>query len=268
MIRVALSMYLRSPAAYNAFTQTGVVKLPSGRLLQSYVRDRAQGVGADEHNGKLMREVYARHKLLGAHKAAAAEAQAATIANTRTVNATTNSTIIIITTTTTTATTATPATSAWTSVGPFSSGGVSACFWEALVWFSRYGFCMHEVICDAASANVKFIKMGCPHADVFSDPRCLNPFSGRDMFFILDPEHMLKSLRSALFSSGSQDEAAKRFLLKTVFISWSFVKEAYQRDMQRQARGQFRLCPKTKRCDRVDGLAQDEGPAREARLVL
>ncbi len=102
----------------------------------------------------------------------------------------------------------------WTSVGPFSSSVVSACFWEALVWFSRYSFCIHEVICDAASANVKFIKMCCPQADVFSDPeRCLNPFSGRDMFFILDPEHMLKSLRNALFSSGAQDEAAKRFLL-------------------------------------------------------
>jgi hypothetical protein len=35
--------------------------------------------------------------------------------------------------------------------------------------------------------------------------------------------------------------------LKTELISWSFVKEAYQRDMQRQARGQFRLCPKIKR---------------------
>ena len=76
---------------------------------------------------------------------------------------------------------------------------------------------------------------------------CVNPYTGKDMFFILDPEHMLKSVRNALFSSGSHELATRRFLFHGEDIAWSFVKDAYQRDLQRQARGDFRRCPKIKR---------------------
>jgi hypothetical protein len=58
---------------------------------------------------------------------------------------------------------------------------------------------------------------------------------------------MLKSVRNALFSSGSHEQAVRRFLLHGDDISWSFVKDAYERDLRRQARGDFRRCPKIKR---------------------
>jgi len=58
---------------------------------------------------------------------------------------------------------------------------------------------------------------------------------------------MLKSLRNALFSSGSNELATRRFLFHGEDIAWSFVKDAHQRDLQRQARGDFRRCPKIKR---------------------
>jgi len=306
---VALSMYLRGPAGYDALKKSGVVSLPSGRLLQSYVRDRAPSVGCDEYQGKLLKDAYARHKLLCEVKAMAPAAAAAPVLSALTLTPRlhrpdfksgvtrppagvgalmfdeikisggfafkNNSELvgfacsaedlvslrdIYLDDSREKSDAETPCSYVlqfmwrdmtsrfdvigpyWTSVGTFTGGGVNGCFWEALCWFSRYGFAVHEVLCDAASTNVKFIKLCCPHADLFTRPACLNPFTGKNMFFILDPEHMLKSLRNALFSSGSHELATRRFLFHGEDIAWSFVKDAYQRDLQRQARGDFRRC--------------------------
>jgi len=306
---VALSMYLRGPAGYDALKKSGVVSLPSGRLLQSYVRDRAPSVGCDEYQGKLLKDAYARHKLLCEVKAMAPAAAAAPVLSALTLTPRlhrpdfksgvtrppagvgalmfdefkisggfafkNNSELvgfacsaedlvslrdIYLDDSREKSDAETPCSYVlqfmwrdmtsrfdvighyWTSVGSFTGGGVNGCFWKALCWFSRYGFAVHEVLCDAASTNVKFIKLCCPHADLFTRPACLNPFTGKNMFFILDPEHMLKSLRNALFSSGSHELATRRFLFHGEDIAWSFVKDAYQRDLQRQARGDFRRC--------------------------
>ena len=80
VLRVALSTYLRGPAAYKALKETGVVKLPSGRLLQSYICNRAQAVGLDEHNGHLLQEAYRLHTLAKS-KATTTPTTASTTAN-------------------------------------------------------------------------------------------------------------------------------------------------------------------------------------------
>ena len=58
---------------------------------------------------------------------------------------------------------------------------------------------------------------------------------------------MLKSVRNALFSSAAHEQATRRFLLRGNDISWSFIKDAYQRDLKRQAQDKLRQMPKLKR---------------------
>ena len=55
-IRLALGVYIRSKSAYSSLKKTGLLKLPSDRLLRSYVAARATGVGVSESNGAWYRK--------------------------------------------------------------------------------------------------------------------------------------------------------------------------------------------------------------------
>ncbi len=50
-IRLALAVYIRSKSAYTSLKKTGLIKLPSDRLLRSYESARATGTGVSETNG-------------------------------------------------------------------------------------------------------------------------------------------------------------------------------------------------------------------------
>ena len=60
-LRVCLSIFIRSTSAYEALRTSGVLVLPSGSLLRTYIRGRASLSGTDEAEGMLARESYLRH---------------------------------------------------------------------------------------------------------------------------------------------------------------------------------------------------------------
>ena len=56
VIRVALSVFTKSKAAYSALNSSGVIKLPSQRLLRSYIAERSWDEGISEAQGVWYRE--------------------------------------------------------------------------------------------------------------------------------------------------------------------------------------------------------------------
>ena len=88
----------------------------------------------------------------------------------------------------------------------FKGSELNRIFWKVMDLYASVNMQVHLVVCDAASVNVKFIKLNCfSAADIDSpnfNPSCRNPYTKNPMYFILDPSHMIKNFRNQLFASN------------------------------------------------------------------
>lgn len=92
----------------------------------------------------------------------------------------------------------------------FNSPQLDAIFWKVIQHYSAVRMHVNLVVCDAASFNISFITNLCcgdegqtnsnPKSATF-EPKCTNPFTERDIWFIVDPSHMLKNVRNQCFGS-------------------------------------------------------------------
>jgi hypothetical protein len=94
-------------------------------------------------------------------------------------------------------------------------------FWEMVRVFSRYGFETHLCILNGAGPNLKFV---CLNSDVTNEhtrPWTYNPYTRFLLFFIFDPDHMIKNMRNAIFSSRACVAAPRHFSIsKSLLLEW------------------------------------------------
>jgi len=72
--------------------------------------------------------------------------------------------------------------------------------WEAIARLEKLGFHVLVLTCDGASPNRKFWKL---HSDDDMTYKVPNPYAStlRDLYFISDPPHLLKTIRNSWFNS-------------------------------------------------------------------
>ena len=72
--------------------------------------------------------------------------------------------------------------------------------WEAVARLERLGFHVLALTCDGASPNRRFWKL---HSDDEMTYKVPNPYAStkRDLYFISDPPHLLKTIRNSWFNS-------------------------------------------------------------------
>ena len=109
-------------------------------------------------------------------------------------------------------------------------------------FFNRHGFETHQVVCDGASSNVSFIRSMCHLSDDHIDPWCMNPFTRRRLYFMIDPVHQMKSMRNALWSSSP--DRKRNFFFKGDVMSWTVLEEIRERDELRSIQGHWKQVPK------------------------
>ena len=70
-------------------------------------------------------------------------------------------------------------------------------FWDAVCRLERHGFKVLAITCDGLSANRRLIQLHASKGEVIHKTR--NPYTTeeRDIFFFVDPPHLLKTTRNA-----------------------------------------------------------------------
>lgn len=82
--------------------------------------------------------------------------------------------------------------------------------WDVIYNLERRGIPVIALICDAASVNTKFFKMHVswdPKAKFVYATKNIACGENRPIFFIIDPPHLLKSLRNCLSNSGAHSNS-------------------------------------------------------------
>ena len=123
--------------------------------------------------------------------------------------------------------------------GYFLTCGVSAqslnrVFWQGVGLLQGYGFTTILACCDGAAENRAFMTMN--NVSEFVS-QTNNPFSGLPLFFISDPPHIIKKLRSNNIYNSGRKEISPRYtrylLLNSKPILWDHVYAVHQRDKDR-----------------------------------
>ena len=72
--------------------------------------------------------------------------------------------------------------------------------WEAIARLERLGFHVLTLTCDGTSPNQRFWKL---HSDDDMTYKVPNPYAStpRDLYFVSDPPHLLKTIRNSWFNS-------------------------------------------------------------------
>lgn len=75
-------------------------------------------------------------------------------------------------------------------------------FWEAVGRLERCGFSVMALICDGLAANRRPFRLHNPGAKPGQVYKVQNPYSeDRDLYFISDPPHLMKTVRNAWSNS-------------------------------------------------------------------
>jgi hypothetical protein len=103
-------------------------------------------------------------------------------------------------------------TSGWSALGPWfpstkpwTGEQLHAIFWAVVERLAELNMRVRLVLCDGAPQNLRLIRLCCGLSSVnetASRPWCVNRFNGDTIYFMIDPTHMLKSVRSQLDGSG------------------------------------------------------------------
>ena len=110
---------------------------------------------------------------------------------------------------------------------------INRLFWLGVSMLHIYGFEVILSCCDGASPNRSFIEINTGDSGKCS---CLNPFSGKPIFFFSDPPHLIKKLRNNLYSSGHKAEHpryTRTLLFNDNYILWNHIYAVYQREIRR-----------------------------------
>ena len=115
------------------------------------------------------------------------------------------------------------------------AGKLNKIFWQGVSLLDSFGFETIMSICDGASENRAFIKMNNNYLDRMS---CgYNPYSEWPLVFLSDPPHLMKKLRNNLHKSGDKEINPRftRLLVKNgKFILWDQIRNVYYRDQKRR----------------------------------
>lgn len=113
--------------------------------------------------------------------------------------------------------------------------------WEAIEKLESLGFKILTIIGDGAAINRKFFSMNTTENSPHS---CINPYSldeERPLYFIIDPPHLLKTVRNCLFSS--EETCKVRLMYKNKQnIVWKAIRDLYETERSRP--GNFRKAHK------------------------
>ncbi|KAK3920775.1 Transposable element P transposase [Frankliniella fusca] len=117
--------------------------------------------------------------------------------------------------------------------------------WEVIPACERRGINILAVVSDGCAVNRAFISMHTPatqsklHPGLVFDTR--NPCSpNRNVHFIADPPHLLKTIRNNFAKSGLHKKCTRLLTKNGEYIVWKTVENLYIADMQMS----LRRCPK------------------------
>lgn len=119
---------------------------------------------------------------------------------------------------------------------------------EAMKFFNDIGFDVDMLICDGAKPNLSlFLLLG----DIVENrsiakqswrmnPFFINPFTGRNCYFMFDPSHLVKNCRNALYMSrpNAKDH---RYMFQNHCMFWTHIDELYAREKSRSSLGQLTM---------------------------
>ncbi|XP_070559920.1 uncharacterized protein [Ptychodera flava] len=106
-------------------------------------------------------------------------------------------------------------------------------FWKAVSVLSSWGFQVQYACMDGSSSNRSFIKMhfdGNPRHEAFMMPNLFNPL--QKVIFIMDPSHIFKKIRNNLLKSGFANFHVRQLKHKGNYITWEHWIRAYQWDQR------------------------------------
>ena len=72
--------------------------------------------------------------------------------------------------------------------------------WEAVARLEKLGFCVLGLSCDGASPNRRLWKLHSSNNELVYKVPNVYANDGRDFYFISDPPHLLKTIRSSFYS--------------------------------------------------------------------
>ncbi|XP_050412327.1 uncharacterized protein LOC126827139 [Patella vulgata] len=123
---------------------------------------------------------------------------------------------------------------AWFPTKSTSASDLYTIFWEAVAHLETY--CHLKVIsamCDKVVSNMKFIAIHGKEGITYKTPNLFANDTPRDIYFISDPPHLLKTVRNNLSTSGSNKNT--RFLSKNgKNILWKHIVDVYNKDIQNE----------------------------------
>ena len=84
-------------------------------------------------------------------------------------------------------------------------------FWEAVERLEFIGFKVMALICDGLAANRRFFRIHFPGGDNSLPHKVPNPFAPeRSLYFIVDPPHLLKTVRNGWASNKRRLQVKKK----------------------------------------------------------
>ena len=120
--------------------------------------------------------------------------------------------------------------------------------WEVVSTLERNGFHINCVVCDGASVNRGFIQMHEPITKTASGVvfDTINPWSGKPLYFMSDPPHLLKTTRNGLYSSGRLSRGKGKGCIRSLQkggqqMLWSTIVGLYEEEKDFNLRKLYKL---------------------------
>eukprot|EP00795_Rhopilema_esculentum_P017480 gene17480-9089_t len=260
MIRFALHLHLKSPAAYRSLKESLVIRLPSERTLRDYSNVFQPSVGFKKEVLEDLK--HQGSQLKGIAKYVVLMLDELSVQDDLVFNNSTNELVGFVNlgedlnqifkkkATDSIASHALVfmvcgiASKLKFSLGYFATTTATAAMLYPLVW-RAVGYCegfaglkVIGVVSDKASGNQKLYRILCPEQDV--SYKTVNVFCGeeRPLFLFSDPPHLIKTVRNNLASSGFDK---KRLLWNGKEMTWSHISSLFESDRQSEVRKLHKL---------------------------
>lgn len=250
LIRYAILLHSRSPSAYELLRDTGVLKLPSSRTLCDYSQYIAPGCGLQKAKLDELRQstenlighqrfigivldemkifeglVYRSNNLIG-------WVDLGSTSDNMTQNKKLATHVLALHVVGISTHVKFPL--AYYAVTNLKAGGLFTIVWKALGALEN--LCNLDVIfitSDGASVNRSFIKMHAGKLPFKTANPCSESDDIRYIYFIVDPPHLIKTLRNNLYNSGSNTNT--KFLKKDAkYLLWKHVKDLCSEDIKNE----------------------------------
>ena len=277
MIRLALSLHIQSPSAYDMLRDTGMVKLPSCRTLFNYSHVKPAKEGIDEvvledMTAKLskMKKRHSRYHVLMADEMYISQNLVFQKSTGRLVGYTTldeldkdiqrlecffengaeadyeediaTKVLVYMVKGVTNGLKDVVATYA---VGNLTALQMYAWTWDVIGALERSGIAVVAFVADGSSVNRAFIKMHKPVTKLTSGVvfDTINKASrDRILYFMSDTPHLLKTIRNCLLNSRSDKKKGRRLMSRNgKKITWDFIIKLYNEKKGKNLRKSYKL---------------------------